>query len=37
MVEAVWNQHDLNAEYQVDYLTIFDAVVGGVPFIPPFA
>jgi len=37
MVEAVWNQHDLNAENQVDYLTIFDAVVGGVPFIPPFA
>ncbi|KEF52314.1 uncharacterized protein A1O9_11554 [Exophiala aquamarina CBS 119918] len=37
MVEAVWNQHDFNAESQVDYLTIFDAVVGGVPFIPPFA
>jgi hypothetical protein len=37
MVEAVWNQHDLNTENQVDYLTIFDAVVGGVPFIPPFA
>ena len=37
MVEAVWNQHDLDAENQVDYLTIFDAVVGGVPFIPPFA
>lgn len=36
-VEAVWNQHDLNAENQVDYLTIFDAVVAGVPFIPPFA
>jgi len=37
MVEAVWNQHDLNAENQVDYLTIFDAVVGRVPFVPPFA
>jgi hypothetical protein len=37
LVEAVWNQHDLNAENQVDYLTIFDAVVGGVPFIPSFA
>ncbi|OCT48915.1 hypothetical protein CLCR_04894 [Cladophialophora carrionii] len=37
MVEAVWNQHDLNAENQVEYLTIFDAVVAGVPFIPPFA
>lgn len=37
MVEAVWKQHDLNTENQVDYLTIFDAVVRGVPFIPPFA
>jgi hypothetical protein len=37
LVEAVWNQHDLNAENQVDYLTIFDAVVGGVPFTPLFA
>ncbi|KAI9695342.1 MAG: hypothetical protein M1820_008694 [Bogoriella megaspora] len=37
MVEAVWNQHDLDTENQVDYLTIFDAVIRGVPFIPPFA
>lgn len=37
MVEAVWNQIDLNVENDVDYLTIFDAVVGGVPFTPPFA
>lgn len=37
MVEAMWNQHDLNAESPLDFLTIFDAVVGGVPFIPPFA
>lgn len=37
LVEAVWNQHDLNAESQVDYLTIFDAVVGGVSFMPLFA
>ena len=37
LVEAVWNQHDLNAENEVDYMTIFDAVVGGVPFMPPFA
>jgi hypothetical protein len=37
LVEAVWNQHDLNAENQVDYLTILDAVVGGVSFMPPFA
>jgi Fungal specific transcription factor domain len=36
LVEAVWNQHDLNVENQVDYLTILDAVVGGVPFTPPF-
>ncbi|KIV94490.1 hypothetical protein PV10_02254 [Exophiala mesophila] len=38
-VEAVWNQHDLNTENQkqVVYLTIFNAVVGGLPFIPPFA
>jgi len=37
LVEAVWNQHDLNAENQVDYLTILDAVIGGVSFMPPFA
>jgi hypothetical protein len=37
MVEAVWNQRDLNVENGIDYLTILDAVVGGVPFIPPFA
>lgn len=37
MVEAVWNQHDLNEDNQVDYLTTFDAVVGGVPFMPLFA
>ena len=37
MVEAVWNQVDLNTDNQVDYLIIFNAVVSGVPFIPPFA
>ncbi len=38
MVEAVWNQLDLNeGNDQVDFLTIFDAVIGGVPFVPPFA
>lgn len=37
MVEAMWNQHDLNAENPVDFLTILDAVVSGVPFVPPFA
>ena len=36
MIEAVWHQHDLNVEDQVDYLTIFDAVISGVPFIPLF-
>ncbi|KAI3323423.1 fungal-specific transcription factor domain-containing protein [Xylariaceae sp. AK1471] len=36
LVEAVWNQHDLNTENPVDYLTIFDAVVRGVPFLPTF-
>jgi hypothetical protein len=37
MVEAMWNQQDLNAESDVDYLTTFDAVVRALPFIPPFA
>lgn len=37
VVEAMWNQQDLNMESDVDYLTTFDAVVGGLPFIPPFA
>lgn len=36
-VEAVWNQQDLNVEKRVDYLTILNAVIGGIPFIPPFA
>ena len=37
MVEAVWKQHDLDTENQVDYLIILDAVVGAVPFMPVFA
>lgn len=37
MVESVWNQLDLNLENEIDFLTIFNAVVRGVPFIPPFA
>jgi hypothetical protein len=37
MVEAMWNQHDLNEEGQVDYLAILNGVVRAVPFIPPFA
>ena len=39
LVEGVWNQHDLNAdaEKQVDHLTVLDAVVGGVSFMPVFA
>lgn len=36
-VEAVWSQQDLDVEKRVDYLTILNAVIGGVPFIPPFA
>ncbi|KIW04968.1 hypothetical protein, variant [Verruconis gallopava] len=37
IAQAVWNQHDLNPENPVDYLTILDAVIGGLPFMPPFA
>lgn len=37
LVEAVWNQHDLDEDNQVDYLNVFDAVIGGVPFMPLFA
>jgi hypothetical protein len=37
MVEAMWNQHDLNTENQTDYLTIFNAVVREVSFMPSFA
>ncbi|PVH98335.1 hypothetical protein DM02DRAFT_596200 [Periconia macrospinosa] len=37
MVEAVWKQQDLDEENKIDYLTIIDAVVGGIPYVPPFA
>jgi hypothetical protein len=37
MVEAVWNQHDLNSGNQAGFLTMLNAVVGGVPFMPLFA
>lgn len=37
MVEAVWKQHDLNAEEKVDHLTILDAVIGGIANMPVFA
>ncbi|KAF2647585.1 hypothetical protein K491DRAFT_784641 [Lophiostoma macrostomum CBS 122681] len=37
MVESVWKQQDLNVEKQVDYLTILNAVIGGIPFMPLFA
>ncbi|KAJ3544369.1 hypothetical protein NM208_g3087 [Fusarium decemcellulare] len=37
MAQAVWNQHDLDVENRVNYLTILDAVIGGVPFMPSFA
>jgi hypothetical protein len=36
LVEAVWNQRDLN-EGQVEYITILDAVIGGLAFMPLFA
>ena len=37
LVESVWKQQDLSDETPIDYLTILDAVIGAVPFIPPFA
>lgn len=37
MVEAMWSQQDLDTEDEIDYLTILDAVVRGVPFMPAFA
>jgi hypothetical protein len=36
MVETVWKQHDLGTESRVDYLTVFDTVIGSVPFLPLF-
>jgi len=32
LVEAVWNQYDLDVEKEVDHLAILDAVVWGVSF-----
>lgn len=37
MVKAVWKQHDLDTENRIDHLTIIDAVIGAVPFMPVFA
>jgi hypothetical protein len=37
LVETVWKQQDLSDETPIDHLTILDAVIGAVPFIPPFA
>lgn len=37
LVESVWNQMDLNEADEVDYVTVMNAVIGGVHFIPPFA
>ncbi|KAH7084812.1 fungal-specific transcription factor domain-containing protein [Paraphoma chrysanthemicola] len=37
LVEAVWNQLDLDEEGQVKYTAILDAVIGGLPFMPLLA
>lgn len=37
MVEAVWKQHDLDEENQINHLSIIDAAVGGLPSMPYFA
>ena len=37
LVEAVWKQHDLDTEGQIGHISILDAVISSVPFIPPFA
>ncbi|KAH7094456.1 fungal-specific transcription factor domain-containing protein [Paraphoma chrysanthemicola] len=37
LVEAVWNQLDLDEEGQVEYTAILDAVIGGLPFMPLLA
>ena len=36
LVEAFWNQTDLNAEHEVDYVTTTTAITSGLPFLPPF-
>jgi len=37
LVESVWKQHDLDEENQVEYIKVFDAVIGALPFLPAFA
>lgn len=37
MVEAFWNQNDLDAEQELSYSTRMTAVVSTAPFIPTFA
>ena len=37
LVEAVWNQKDLDVENEISYTSILDAVISGVPFMPLFA
>lgn len=37
LVEAVWNQRDLDEEGQVEQMVILDAVIGGLAFMPMFA
>lgn len=36
-VEAIWKQQDLDAEEELDYLTVLNAVISGLPFVPAFA
>lgn len=36
-VEAIWKQHDLDVEEKLDYLTVLNAVISGLPFVPAFA
>jgi hypothetical protein len=37
LVEAVWNQRDLDEEGRVEYMTILDTVIGGINCMPLFA
>jgi hypothetical protein len=37
LVEAVWNQRDLDEEGQVEHIAIMDAVIRGLVFMPLFA
>ncbi|KAH8807363.1 fungal-specific transcription factor domain-containing protein [Xylogone sp. PMI_703] len=37
LVEAIWNQSDLDECYEVDYATRMNAVISAVPFLPAFS